>query len=606
MTVKALYPNLRPSLLLDFANTKDLDPRITFTRTTTARYYDGKTVAKAEENLLLRSQEFNESAWIKEDVTVSANSTTAPDGTSTADLIYPTTTGSTRRISSEVPFPASVTRTLSFYVKANNWQWIVLRSFGAAAGCWIDLTNGVLGTNNNLGSTITITDVGASWYRVVYTGATSITTSFMVVGLVDANESNTATASGTNGVYLWGAQLEQRSSVTAYTPTTTQPVTNYIPALQTAAAGVARFDHNPVTGESLGLLIEEQRSNLLTRSEEFNDAAWTRNNAVLTANQVIAPDGTLTGDKYNTLSTQGPGGSSFRQDVSASPNTTYTASAYIKAGEQTSIEFRFNQRVSVNGTDIGSATVVFNLINGTATSTNTLFTPPTNVSYNSVSVGNGWYRYSITATTTSTVGAVRVAFVNTETGNGFNGIYIWGAQLEAGAFPTSYIKTEGSSVTRNADAASMTGANFSSWYRADEGTLYGEARRIGLGSTLPYIYEVSDGTTNNRNQTIFRADNSISSDTNFNNSPVSSLVIATSVSNNVFYKIATTVKTNDFAGSANGGAVATDTDGYLASFNKIQIGDSTALNRPLNGTIRKLAYYPARLTNAELASLTTV
>ena len=85
MTASALYPNLRPSLLLDFANSRQLDPRITFIRSTTATYYDGVTTAKAEENLFQYSQELDNAYWSKFLGTFSANSTTAPDGTSTAD-----------------------------------------------------------------------------------------------------------------------------------------------------------------------------------------------------------------------------------------------------------------------------------------------------------------------------------------------------------------------------------------------------------------------------------------------------------------------------------------------------------------------------------------
>ena len=102
-----------------------------------------------------------------------------------------------------------------------------------------------------------------------------------------------------------------------------------------------------------------------------------------------------------------------------------------------------------------------------------------------VDVGNGWYRCIITFTTVSTSGAVinpviylidnanatRAAGM---TGDGYSGIFIWGAQLEQGSFPTSYIKTSGASATRSADNASITGENFSSWYRQDEGSLYSE------------------------------------------------------------------------------------------------------------------------------------
>ena len=89
MSIASLYPSINPSLLLDFANSKVLDPRITFTRTTTATYYDGVTTAVAEQNLLTYSQEFDNAAWSKTSGSVTANADNAPDGTSTADLFTP-------------------------------------------------------------------------------------------------------------------------------------------------------------------------------------------------------------------------------------------------------------------------------------------------------------------------------------------------------------------------------------------------------------------------------------------------------------------------------------------------------------------------------------
>lgn len=87
MSIQNNFPNIKPTLLLDFANTKRLDPRITFTRNSPATYYDGKTVAKAEENLLLYSQEFDNAAWVKVRSVVTTNTSLAPDNTLTSDTL---------------------------------------------------------------------------------------------------------------------------------------------------------------------------------------------------------------------------------------------------------------------------------------------------------------------------------------------------------------------------------------------------------------------------------------------------------------------------------------------------------------------------------------
>jgi hypothetical protein len=591
MTVKALYPNLRPSLLLDFANTKDLDPRITFTRTTTARYYDGKTTAKAEENLLLRSQEFENSYWTKADGTISANAAVAPDGTSTADKLIENVSVSfwPRADSALQPVPSGFTYTGTVFAKADGRNWLVLSfgsaPFGGAVRAWFDLSTGTVGST--VGSpTTSIQSVGNGWYRCSMSQTTTAAQNTLLsVGLSNADGNALGyTGDGTSGIYIWGAQLEQRSSVTAYTPTTTQPVTNYIPALQTAAAGQARFDHNPVTGESLGLLIEEQRSNLLQRSEEFDNAYWTKTRSSITANTIIAPDGTLTADK---LVENTDNNTHFvRRDFTGTA-ASYTASVYAKAGERTSFDiWLYNGSVYVS-------TVTFNLVDGTAGAGGTI-----------TSVGNGWYRCSVSGTmTTSASCSVRIFLSDgtsaTYTGDGYSGIYIWGAQLEAGAFPTSYIKTEGSSVTRNADAASMTGANFSSWYRADEGTLYGEGVGRREQGALATINEGSDfnnmiilGTLPPANAFRMWANGAGQVD-------IGGIVAG------VINKTSFAYATNNSAASING-SILTDTTCIVPSvgITTFQIGRGFGGTAYLCGTLKKLAYYPARLTNAQLQALT--
>jgi hypothetical protein len=133
-----------------------------------------------------------------------------------------------------------------------------------------------------------ITDAGNGWYRCSLT-FTAGTGGYFQLNIEDAGGNNIYTGDGTSGVHLWGAQVEQRDSLTAYTPTTDSPITKYQPALQTAGNNVARFDHNPTTGESLGLLIEESRTNLIMVLG-LNKV----NSPTITPNQtIVAPDGTF-------------------------------------------------------------------------------------------------------------------------------------------------------------------------------------------------------------------------------------------------------------------------------------------------------------------------
>lgn len=428
---------VRPSLLLDFANTKQLDPRITFTRTTTATYYDDKTVAKAEENLALYSQELDNAYWTNTRVTKTANSVAAPDGTTTAETITETATTGTHRTTSQViTVAASTAITVSVFLKDNTRQYAVVGASSSVTGNrWFAVTADLAGgtitqTGAGAGGTYTsssITSFGNGWYRVVVTGQIGASTDAALNiqmaegGTPSIGDFMALSYAGDTGksYYAWGAQLEQRSSVTAYTATTTAPITNYIPVLQTAASGVARFDHNPTTGESLGLLVEEQRTNLVTYSEDFANAAWTKSNSSITSNTIVAPDGTLTGDKL--VEDTANSNHSVRNPVTVVSGSTYTASVYFKAAERTQSSFEIFTGASVYKIIVDLSTGTFVSQSGTG-------------SYVITSVGNGWYRVAITAVASSTTLNAfiypAVAGSTTYTGNGYSGVFIWGAQLE--------------------------------------------------------------------------------------------------------------------------------------------------------------------------------
>jgi hypothetical protein len=608
-------PSIRPSLSLDFANTKALDPRVTFTRTTTATYYNGVTTAKAEENLLLQSQDFTTS-WVNFNSTDTANTDVAPDGTTTADTITDNATSGGHFVRQSPVIQINTPYVFSCFLKAgtSNHAYLGIQDGTTTERYFtadFDLSTGTVrtsaaGTSGTLTSS-SITSVGSGWYRCVIVGqVAAMATANAFVGVSDGTTAiNTAGAIpyvGTGSTILaWGAQVEQRSSVTAYTPTTTQPITNYIPVLLTAASGVARFDHNPTTGESLGLLIEEQRSNLLTYSDDFSDAAWTKTRSSITSNTIVAPDGTLTGDKLveNTDNNTHP----VSQTKTLSANTTYTLSVTLKAGERT----RAVLQTANVANWAANVLATFDLSAGTVASGTGAIT----------SLGNGWYRCSITATfgASSLAGGLNIIPVisgttTSYTGDGYSGLYIWGAQLEAGAFPTSYIPTVASAVTRSADAASMTGANFSSWYNQAEGTLYSDAITLAPIPGARAFASINDNTANNRWTSVVTDSagpvirplrNTNGAGLLFTPAPAGA-ANATQSGN----KVALAITNYEASMSFNGGTAVTTTNTYLVPVvTQMQIGQQ--LNSSfLNGTLRKLAYYPKRLANAELQALTTV
>lgn len=377
MAVASNFPAIRPSLDLNFA-AGNFDPRITFSRASVATYYDGRTVAKAEENLLVRSQEFDQS-WAPTALTISPNSTTAPDGTTTADTFTPAATNTYFRVTQK-PFASVGPITLSVYVKANGYTKVALRedqTSGAAAT--FDLATGAaIGVFDAGGVTVSnaaISSVGNSWYRIscTFSGATSVGAGLFVLdpSYTSGAVTSTWTANGTSGIYLWGAQLEQRSSATAYTPTMDQPITKYSPVLQTAFSGVPRIDHDPVTGECKGLLIEEQRTNLFTYSEFQTGGDGV---GLAKASSIFGPLGDYTGAIAFARDTT----SSYKyKTLSATSGVTYTFSCYVKF-------------------DDGSPPVISGAVSSVTSdfAINVQGTLPAATAYKIESVGNGLYRVS--------------------------------------------------------------------------------------------------------------------------------------------------------------------------------------------------------------------
>ena len=586
--------------MLDFANTKQLDSRITYTRASTASYYDGVTTSKAEENLVTYSQEFDNAAWATQNSTITANSTTAPDGTTTAETVTEAATTNVhnlRRFNYAVQ--SSTTYTASVYVKPNGRSivYIDLTHPGVANyRTWFDISAGTVLTSAG-GNTGTITSAGSGWFRIAVSRATASnqTNQTFEFGPTTADNTSSYLGDGTSGIFIWGAQLEIRSSVTAYTATTTQAITNYIPKLQSAASGVARFDNNPTTGESLGLLIEESRTNLLTYSSDYTNAVWTKTNTTITSAANVAPDGTQTAQKV--VESTSSSGHELYEAVTLVSGNSYTWSGYFKAAGRNWVAFLAQ--------DASGNTTYFDLQNGVV---------GTNASGNTASitsVGNGWYRCTLTRTVSGTSGYwhILTASANntvTYTGDGFSGYFVWGAQVELGAFATSYIPTVASQVTRAADAASMTGTNFSTWYNQAEGTMYAEAGKpLSNFTSTRIIAEIGDGTIANRLNFNVQTTTTTGLFAITTNSVAVASITVSGVFASGYGKLAGGYVVDNAQLAGNGTLGTADTSCQIPVVNRMTIGDINAGGLIWNGTIKKIAYYPLRVTNAQLQSLTS-
>jgi hypothetical protein len=576
------YPTIQPSLNLDFANTRQLDPRITFVRNSTAAYYDGQTTAMAEQNLFIRCQEFDNGVWGIIGGTLTANDVVAPDGTTTADS-FTTNTGNARIVNATALAANSIvsgnTYTMSVYAK-NITGSGVFRMYCAH-------------TVAGFSSDLTATSV---WQRFSFTFTANSTG-------IDTRIAQVPTAGDL--ISFWGAQLEQRSSATAYTPTTTSAITNYIPVLLSAPAGVARFDCDPITGKSLGLLIEESRTNLL-RYSVGNGASWNIRTGALvtTANAQVAPDGTITATQLTKTAITD---TAWQQAFTAVVGVTYTASAYfLKTSSVNVIEFAI--RLSFTGGDY-SGYLSFDTLTG-----NYVVRSGALANITIVDCGRYWRILITSSGTTSGTLSDSVIIIRPTTGvivGGFNTTAIgscifWGAQLEAGSFATSYMPTVASTVTRAADQASITGTNFSSWYNQSQGTIYSEGDTVSTVNALLAL--ISDGSTSN----LLGIGHGAS--TNTANSYYNSVLQTNFGSLGVVWNINTVGKvilslsTNNSNAACNGVAGTVDTVCTMPSnVTRLDIGSWVSVSgvQPLNGHIRKLSYYPVALSSANLVALTS-
>ena len=539
----------QPTLRLDFDKMFALDPRISFGRSgSPASYYDGKTFAMAEQNLALWSQDYTNAAWVKSNVTNVANAFPAPDGTLTASMLTATANNGTM---------------LQTFTETANPYTFSLYIYRVTGSGNIDIA--VDGTTYATQSTT------GAWTR------------FNIVTTPSAGSKTAGIRLATSGdqVYVWGAQLEQRSAVSAYTPTTSAAITNYIPQLMTAAANQARFDFDPITGECKGLLVEEQRANLFYYASDLTNATyWTKSAASILGNAIVAPDGTLTGNKLieDTTSAQ----HSVRQSFTADGSTSNVVSYFLKAGQHT-------QALVTNGT----ATVTVDLSAGTIGT-------PTAGTASIAPAGNGWYRVSLAYVNSagSKNSFVYLRAGDSYIGNGWAGLYIWGAQLEAGSFATSYIPTTSGQVTRVKDDPQMTGTNFSQWFNQSEGTVLIEVQRplVNTGGASQYLFNFSAGGASTR---IEQYNNVLFAELRADDASVQvDLPSYTVTAANTLMKVALAYKTNDVACVGGGGAVATKTP--------VRLGTPTALSLSPNSSaiIKRLAYFPKRLTNAELVEMT--
>jgi hypothetical protein len=526
-------------------------------------------------NLLTYSEQFDNADWLKQDSTITTNTTNAPNGTLTADTMVEGTGVSTQhRVRQSATISSGVSYTASVYIKRlTGTRDFAIINVDSGQRIYYNMTTNTV-ANTILGSG-TITNVGDGWYRLTASGTSTSTSTFLFLCMCDgtSSTSETYTGNGTSSFAIWGAQLNIGATAKPYFPTTDR-------------LNVPRLTYQNGGGGCPSLLLEPQRTNLLTYSNTFTNATWFKVNSSITSDAIISPDGTQNASKL-VESTANDSHHIYQNALSTGSNTF---TFYAKAGERKFVYAYADGAGQGKCFDLENGTVGANII---ASPTSSSITP----------AGNGWYRCSITITivvaTALRIGTCSADGTFSYLGNGTSGLYIYGAQCEAGAYPTTYIPTTTASATRVADACFKTG--ISSLIGQTEGVMFCDFDFLNT-TTVEVIMSLHDSADNKRIEIWANGatiNGFVGGSSSFN---IGSIVGVTGNR----YKMAIAYKSGDCAFYVNGTQIATNSTAFTFSLANLSFSYWSGSAYLMEGKINQALLFKTRLTNAELASLTTI
>jgi len=496
-------------------------------------------------NLLEQSETIGTSPWNVSGYALTSNATTAPNGTNTAELFTlnnGNVAGASYSINQGLPISGAIT--ISVYFKNNNSTGKYVLQTGSAQGSDINVVTLAI-TNFGTGCIGSVESVGNGWYRFS-TFIPSASSPYFF------SYQDGMTGDGSKGIYLWGAQINY-GALKPYFPTTDR-------------LNVPRLTYQNGGGGCPSLLLEKQSTNELTYSEQIQNADWNviGGDLVVTANAVISPDGT---QNAGAITLANSANRYFVHSIlGLTGGVPYTYSVYMKSASG-------NLSINMGG------------VNGLAGVMKTVTTE--------------WQRFTYTFTPATSYGEY-FGFDNRGAGSSTSGtLYFWGAQIEQSSYPTSYIPTTTASATRVADACSKTG--ISSLIGQTEGVLFVDFEFTAYDGTAKWIAFLGGGA----NYIGLYANNS----TNivgevFNTTSQFSGAYSFSVGQR--YKIAIAYKANDFVYYINGAQISTASSGTIPTTSDFTFLYSTTNDRIGGKVYNQLCLFKTRLTNAELASLTTI
>ena len=530
-------------------------------------------IEKGRENLLLRSNTFNTSPWFVTGIDTPTSGQSGYDGLSDAWILEKN--GAFAYLYQDKSI--SGVQTFSFYGKAGTLPQvrITINTSVVNVTAAFDLANGIdLGSSQNI--TSSIESVGNGWYRCSVTYNQGTTSRFRIYPADVGGD-----LSGTSGnIYIQDAQVELGLVATDYIES----------GASTGKAGLLedepRFDYSG-GATCPSLLLEPSRTNLVTQSEYFGGSDWT-NSGTSVVSGFTSPEGLS--NAYKLVEDSANLTHFINSSEITTPDTTYSSSVYIKANGRNKVAFREN---SFTGNYAS-----FNLSDGTLIETN-------GVSASIESASNGWYRinYQVTSGNNYIVGIYLLSdsytsgdpFSNSYQGDGTSGAYIYGAQLESGSYPTSYIPNHsGGSVTRGADD-SLSNTNFSSIFGASSLTQYTiflevlKAVDSGTSTTL-----INKGTNDQGRVNYLGGDRLV----------YYSTATGYTTGNNI-----TDGNPHKYLLSADNGTIKQFFDGVLIDTNTNALDELTNINiggDDKNLNISQFLIFPEALSDADCITLTTL
>ena len=644
--------SIRPTLNLDFANSKELDPRITFYRDSIATYYDSKGVLRyantntprfdhdpatgESKGLLIEESRTNIASAATLEVPLDFNNMyinkfmeVAPDRTYSGHHVLASPGVSRHEVNIKYPGTLGLVYTASVYVKPlGAVTWLSVSRAGGTDTMAFDLINL---TTNVPGGTASgsISDAGDGWKKIEFTFTETSTGSLRSIYMspgIGAPSSSVYTnlnGDGANGVALWGMQVEQASFATSYIPSDTRFTSRSSVAtyhdengiLRTTPANSPRYGYKNDGRKwvETGLILENAASNLYSTSSGYSAIFSTTGSTTVTADYATAPDGSLTAQRLEWDS-----GYAYRYWPNVHGNdVVHTHSFYVKPISATS-----DVRHSIGGTP-GSASWSFNF---DAQYTEQVGGSGTTYGYTYEKLADGWWRVSVTFSLPDATGYVEVQWSGVGAGVEY---YVWGMQVETGFVPSSFVYAPNfTTTTRSADVASsvaytrdddiaqITDSNFESFYNQDEGTTYVEVYPStgGASQYAPTSFAYWDGVgTDDRINMRFggsfgagtvELQGAVESNDSGLNSFYNPTTTGTGTRGTLF-KGAISMSDNNFIATSQGDTnVGTLTSLQMPYVKQLTIGSSFSNSYQLNGHVKKIAYYDQQLTSAELVALT--